>query len=606
MPRRTAHAPAPLVKAYVAELEGEKGGVRSLLEANDPKKSVQGFLDPPFDPAKLVRLFESSSGLRPNIDHIATNVDASGHIFEPALNLNAPDAKARLKMAMLLERLDAQNTTSDARNATLAELLDAVDDVPDPTEDEVEALMTRLRRLALVELHRLRAFFSFANPEGSFSRLRQDTRTELEIAGNAYWEVLRNPNGQIARLVHVPMVWMRLTKQDPAFVEVSERVRVSDIHWKTVKQLRQFRRFVQITPDNSNTSVASFKVCAYFKEFGDPRILSQQSGKFYPDVDTLKREEPESSPATEILHFKLYCARSPYGVPRWMGNLPGVLGSRELDQVNESYFDNKAVPPLAILVNGGRMGKGTTNKIAEFFRGQGKGIENFHRVLVIEAEQGAASTSPTAPNIVPKIQIVPLREAQQTDGLFQKYDDRNLQKLAYNFRLSVQMDNEALQRAEAQVFRPMRNEFDETMNRQILPELGVVFWRYKSLVPTTISPEAMARVLHDLSDVAVITPSEAREVAETILNRELPAIEADWAKKPLAVFMALLRQLSSPGEAANAAQGKPSDPGGMLGAMGVEEEGSITAPDKPSGDQKPLRALPSLNGEDEEQPPSVQ
>ena len=46
--------------------------------------------------------------------------------------------------------------------------------------------------------------------------------------------------------------------------------------------------------------------------------------------------------------MKLYHSpRSPYGVPRWVGTLLSVLGSRQMEEVNYLYFENKSVPPMA-------------------------------------------------------------------------------------------------------------------------------------------------------------------------------------------------------------------------------------------------------------------
>ena len=56
---------------------------------------------------------------------------------------------------------------------------------------------------------------------------------------------------------------------------------------------------------------------------------------------------PSDGPATEILHFRVHNPRSAYGVPRWIGNLLAVLGSRQAEEVNFLYFENKSVPPLA-------------------------------------------------------------------------------------------------------------------------------------------------------------------------------------------------------------------------------------------------------------------
>jgi capsid portal protein len=63
-----------------------------------------------------------------------------------------------------------------------------------------------------------------------------------------------------------------------------------------------------------------------------------------------------------------------------------VLGSRQMEEVNYLYFENKSVPPLALLVSGGRLADASVPRIQRFIEENIKGKNNFHSILILEAE----------------------------------------------------------------------------------------------------------------------------------------------------------------------------------------------------------------------------
>src|SRR5262249_34309230 len=122
--------------------------------------------------------------------------------------------------------------------------------------------------------------------------------------------------------------------------------------------------------------------------------------------------DPTDAPATETLHFTVPSTGPPYGVPRWIGALLSVLGSREMEEVNYLYFQNKSVPPLALLVSGGRLSDASIPRIERFIEENLKGKENFHKILILEAEGGGSSGEMARA----KIELHPLTDAQQQDA----------------------------------------------------------------------------------------------------------------------------------------------------------------------------------------------
>jgi len=524
----------PTVKAFSA---GKSGVSAAELISNmmQPMQKLPGnVLAPPYDFKRLYDLFEASTLLRPCIDAYVTNIESFGHHLIPSIDFSAKESAAQISNAILYEQATADDAT------VAAELL------PEPTVEAVEARRLALERVARFEYTKLEAFMSFCCPTMSFVELRRRTRQDLEVLGNAFWEVARNALGEIAYFYYANPIFMHLCVSDAEPVTVTEKVKVTDITWREVSYPYYFRRFAR-TGANDDAGVTRV---IYFKEFGDPRIISRLTGNAYPDLDAMKAAEPEAVPATEILHFTIPTPASPYGVPRWIANLPGVLGSRELDTVNLNYFKNNVVPPLALLCSGGRFGKGIATRIEEFIEEHLKGKKGINRILVLEAE-GQKAAGDSGPRTVPKLQFVPLRDVQQTDALFQNYDIRNEEKVAKSFRLPRIMRGDdsntnratawaSLKFVEEEVFEPEREAFDSIMNRRILPVLGTTFWIFRSNAPIVRDPEAMAEMVVNLVKVGVLTLGEGRDMCKDIFNRAFVEISEDWTGKPLPFLLAQL------------------------------------------------------------------
>jgi PBSX family phage portal protein len=477
-----------------------------------------GALEPPYDPLALCLLMEHSNALRQNVDAYATNIDGFGHRLEPAIDFDAEDADQRIADAMYLERA-ARGGQGKAQ----------------ATPNEVADRRRELQQLARVERARLESFFDFCCFDSSFVDLRRRTRQDLEVTGNAYWEVLRDGRGQIARLVHVPSHTVRLMPLDAQPIDIEDRVRVSPVAFETVTVRTRTRRFVQQQGLER----------VFFKSFRDPRVVSRVTGKAYDSVEALEQADPTDGPATELLHFAIHSPRSPYGVPRWIGTLLAVLGSRQMEEVNYLYFDNKSVPPLALLVSGGSLSGESVPRIERFIDENLRGKQNFHRMLIIEADtaKGGADSGRT------KIELKPLTDAQQQDALFQVYDERNIDKVGAAFRVPRLLRGEShdynrsvadaqLRFAEDQVFQPERDEFDDLMNRQLLADMGIRFWRFRSQTPVTRDPERMTVMVEKLVRVGVLTPEEGRVLASDIFNRELRKLGDSWTKLPLTLTLA--------------------------------------------------------------------
>ena len=518
----------PLVKAHFIDPTGVPATAVQTESALESSFRNAGAIEPPFDPETLCALFQHSSALRPNVDAYMTNIDGFGHRFESVIDMKSHDADEKIADAMLLDRLHNQNE-------------DEIKDLESlmPSEDEVAKVKKRVAIGMRLERARLKTFFDFCCVDISFITLRRRTRQDLEVLGNAWWEILRNRRNEVAQFTYVPGFTVRLMPlEDERMQTVEVRIKTSPITFKKVQMKRRFRRFVQIFEEH----------VIFFKELGDPRVISRKTGKEFPDEQSLLTEDNTDRQATELIHFAIHDPESAYGVPRWIGNLLTVLGSRQADEVNFLYFDNKSVPPLVFIVSGGAFSKETHNRIRDFIENRIKGRRNFHSIMILEAEPAGGKTGENAGNV--KIAIEPLTKAQHNDALFQKYDERNHDKIGMSFRLPRMLRGDirdfnrstadaALAFAEMQVFQPEREEFDFIINRKLLSaEFGIRYWEFMSRAPVTRDPKDMAEIIRNLSNANVLTPKLGLQLASDVFNKEFEPIDADWTLRPVALTVA--------------------------------------------------------------------
>jgi PBSX family phage portal protein len=289
----------------------------------------------------------------------------------------------------------------------------------------------------------------------------------------------------------------------------------------------------------------------WFKSFGDPRVVSRATGTVFLDLETFEKwaaeNMPGDQPANELIHFRVGRPGGAYGTPRWIGNLLSVLGSRAADEVNFDYFDNKTVPPMALLISGGRLGADDVSRIENFIRDNVKGRQNFHKILLLEAN--ADNTQMVGTAVPPRIEFKPLTSAQHGDALFQNYDERNMDKVSSSFRMPRLMRGDvrdfnratahaALRFAEEQVFEPERREFDDILNSTILAELGILLWRVKSLPTRSRDPELISKIVGEQTRAGNLRPNEARDLLSAPLGKDLDPVKEKWGQQPLQLTLA--------------------------------------------------------------------
>ncbi|RTL30017.1 MAG: phage portal protein [Rhodocyclaceae bacterium] len=495
--------------------------------------TAAGAISPPHPPSYYVTFWEKNTALRPVTNALETNVDGHGHRLVACMDLKSAETRRRVRISMALEAL--------AERRPLAPPSQAADFLP--SEAELDAKLERLQieqdieHVVITEwLSGLCPGISIGKVGDAFTDNRKAWRRDRSITGNGYAEVVRDGVGRPAELHHLKSATMRARPFLGGPVEVDIPVRSNLLRVSRVRTRVRFRTFVQIQQVGGKL--------VYFKQYGDPRVVSQRDGKVYPSLEHLKKKG--HPPAHEIIWFKepSPSGTSVYGVPPWLAADAVASGMRDAQVVNARHFDNNAVPIMAVLVNGAIAGAAIEKRVAEYFEGV-KGIKNYGKVLVLSAAPAA-----NTPGARVTIELKPLKQAVQNDALFQEYEKNCAEVIRSQYRIAKlilgmgENINRAtaeaiLQFLEDQVFGPMRREFDEFMNGLFM-DLGFTHWLFQSNSPFAGNPKDAIDIAKIAADTGAPTYDELRELIGGVTNKTLGPINDKYAKIPIGYLKAML------------------------------------------------------------------
>jgi PBSX family phage portal protein len=369
------------------------------------------------------------------------------------------------------------------------------------------------RDVVVEETRKLKKLLSRPNTQMPLTQLFYLVKIDEEATGNGYIEVVRNAKGEICALYHVPSVTIRVRVQKAR--DGKEQV---------------IGGFVQIRGNQKR----------YFKEFGDGRLMDAEKGDYAEAVQLSNR-------ATEILHFKVYSPTSTwYGAPRYVSASPAVAGNRLAAIRNVNFFENDAVPRMALMISGGRLATESVQMIEDFFKNKQRGVENAHRVMVIQAEPQKVGFQQQAEAV--KIQMQPMTVGVTEDASFETYRKSNDEEVREAFGISqVFFSSENVNKSSAQVSREITNEqefepdrlekeyiLNQSIVRDILGEDCNVQFRFER--PKLTDPLDTARMDQTYASLGALTPNELRE---SIGKARYPK-DFLFGDKPLQVAMAEL------------------------------------------------------------------
>jgi PBSX family phage portal protein len=368
------------------------------------------------------------------------------------------------------------------------------------------------------EWNRAKDFLRYFNVEMPFKDVWAQGIGDRETTGNGYIEIIRDNKLLPAEGYIVDNTTVKVTKKgDPVEIKREGRPPI----------YKRYRRYVQ--------EINGKKI--WFKEFGDPRTMNEDTGEYDENTPADKR-------ANEILHLKI--GNGAYGVPRWIGHVPHITGARKAEELNLKYFRQGRHTPLAVLVKNGMLTEESYAAIQEYIQGV-EGADNAFKFLLLEVE-GIEDENTLGDEKKPNVdlELKSLADILQKDALFLEYDVASRKKVQSAFRLSDLYvgynDNlnrataeTARQLAEEQVFIPERESLEFIINNILLADyefkyVDVIFNR-----PEVSSVEEKARLIDAFVGVGGIAPNDIRDAVGRLLGKELEPFKGDWANLPLAI-----------------------------------------------------------------------
>ena len=341
-----------------------------------------------------------------------------------------------------------------------------------------------------------KAFFDEPYPNISMVTIRRKLRRQMESVGYGFLEVLRNIAGDVVGLRSVETSHVRMVKLDLP-IQVKKKIERDGKEVEMTLWERE-RRFAQ--------SVA-LKTQVYYREFGTTRQIDRENGHWESDDFKV----PPEKRGSELLMLGINPdVTTPYFLPRWINQLPSVIGSRAAEEQNLQFLDAGGLPPAIVFIQGGTLIKDTSDQLRMYLSGMNK---NKNRAVVVEVQSSSGSLD-AAGKVDVKVER--FGSAQSQDSMFTNYDEATKEHVRIGFRLpplflgyaadyNFATAQTSYMVAEAQVFLPERAEFDEMINKTIMKELGLKTLKFKSK-PIT------------LKDVA--TQLKALELAAAIATRE--------------------------------------------------------------------------------------
>ncbi|MCF1459438.1 MAG: hypothetical protein LPH21_18395 [Shewanella sp.] len=215
----------------------------------------------------------------------------------------------------------------------------------------------------------LSSFINYANPDEALETVRSNTVEDMERIGFGFMECFRNNSGGLSHVRYLKSRFVRATPKGKPVTVIREMLRGNtrvDVTTRTA-----FRRYVM--------SVNGKKT--YFKEFGDPRRMSYKTGKF--DGEGGKRVRA-SEAATELLHFRQK-SDDIYGIPKWVHQMPSILGSREAEECNFQYFEDNMIPSAILTVAGGKLTSQSFRELNEVLTSEELGKSRQNKIILLEA-----------------------------------------------------------------------------------------------------------------------------------------------------------------------------------------------------------------------------
>lgn len=357
----------------------------------------------------------------------------------------------------------------------------------------------------------LQNFFSEPYPNIGFIEMRRKVRNDLESTGNAYLSVIRNGMDEVVALQHLPATHTSMGLTTPV-VNLDFTLTRNGKEIDVTLPVRE-HTFVYMEVEGEKT---------HFMEFGAKQSIDSKTGK------VAKSGEVLDSKGGEVIHLTLVeDPRSGYGVPRWINQLPSVVGSRKAEEQNLELLDNGGVPSAIIFLKGGAAVEQAEETLTGFLSG---GFETNRAVSV--SIQSTEGTIDKGGNV--DVQVERFGSESVQDSMYRSYGAECKENIRLAFRLPPLFTGEtsdftfatayiSYMVAEAQVFKPERDVFDEIINTTVVRALGVTTAKFRSNPISLKNVEEQLKAVMSVKEV--VDPQNLIDTVNSLVGTELKYVE---------------------------------------------------------------------------------
>ena len=306
-------------------------------------------------------------------------------------------------------------------------------------------------------------FLESDNEDGDFCEdVLYKFATDYEALGNAYLEVDRSKDGKLAGLYHLPGYTIHKSAKHPGY-------------W----QIRSEKR-------------------KYFKLFGD-------------DEDNFTNNQQA---VNEIIHLKSYFLRSDfYGMPDFLPSLSAAVLDALAANFNMDFFENSAIPAMALIIEGGKLGEKAQETVKRFFEGQIKGSKNFHRTLYMPVDrEGVKARFEKLMTEVKEASFMNLRNANRDEIVAAHGVPPRLVGIVSSGQLGGSSEAFAqMKMFKELIIEPRQRRIERLLTRLFKLTLGIDKWRFRFNRLEIEEPNKRADYLNKLTGgIPLLTEDEGR------------------------------------------------------------------------------------------------
>jgi PBSX family phage portal protein len=346
-------------------------------------------------------------------------------------------------------------------------------------------------------------FLETCNLEDTAEEIIGQLIDDLESTGMAYVEVAWPSGSEFPTIFRMNPKYVRCTKESTK-ATIRRKRRIS-----STKQVEEFSQelYTRRYAMKRNTSVVWFRL--FGTEGEGNQIIPLRIGN-----------------------------DGPYGEPRWFGNAPGVVGTREAEELNVSYFSNGRMLSMILTVTNGRLTKQSMELLKNV-----KGSQSQGGILYLEAK-GEDTGGPMDEKMEKvAIKLDKLNDLLQQDALFLDYGKEKKADILSSFRMPPILVGQssdynratadaALRFAEERVFEPDRKWYmAEIFNKRLFPAMGIFRVRAVLRGPKIIDPADRKAMLDFIADRGIMLVRDLIPIAEDVLGTTID--ETKYSKQYL-------------------------------------------------------------------------